>query len=55
MAQIKRHASAQWQGSGKDGSGSLTTQSGTLAGPDGVPLDARYAWFVVLRVSYDDG
>jgi len=30
MAQIKRHASAQWQGSGKDGSGSLTTQSGTL-------------------------
>ena len=30
MAQIKRHASAQWQGSGKDGTGSLTTQSGTL-------------------------
>ena len=30
MAQIKRHASAQWNGSGKDGSGSLTTQSGTL-------------------------
>ena len=30
MAQIKRHASAKWQGSGKDGLGSLTTQSGTL-------------------------
>ena len=30
MAQIKRHASAKWQGSGKDGSGNLTTQSGTL-------------------------
>jgi lipoyl-dependent peroxiredoxin len=30
MAQIKRHASAEWQGSGKDGTGSLTTQSGTL-------------------------
>ncbi len=30
MAQIKRHASAKWQGSGKDGSGSLTTQSATL-------------------------
>jgi len=30
MASIKRHASAQWQGSGKDGTGSLTTQSGTL-------------------------
>jgi lipoyl-dependent peroxiredoxin len=30
MATIKRHASAKWQGSGKDGSGSLTTQSGTL-------------------------
>lgn len=32
-----------------------TTQTGTLAGPDGVPLDSRYAWFVVLRVLYDDG
>ncbi|HEX2942800.1 MAG TPA: OsmC family protein [Rhodopila sp.] len=31
MAQIKRHASAQWSGSGKDGTGSLTTQSGTLS------------------------
>lgn len=30
MAQIKRHASAQWHGSGKEGTGSLTTQSGTL-------------------------
>ncbi|WP_239992069.1 OsmC family peroxiredoxin [Rhodopila globiformis] len=30
MAQIKRHASAQWHGSGKEGTASLTTQSGTL-------------------------
>src|SRR6476660_3949381 len=30
MASIKRHASAVWQGSGKDGKGSLTTQSATL-------------------------
>src|ERR1700745_3330785 len=30
MAQIKRRASAQWQGSGKEGTGSLTTQSATL-------------------------
>ena len=30
MASIKRHASAAWHGSGKDGNGSLTTQSGTL-------------------------
>ena len=30
MASIKRHASAVWLGSGKDGSGSLTTQSATL-------------------------
>ena len=30
MAQINRHASAKWQGSGKDGTGSLTTQSATL-------------------------
>src|ERR1700733_15273124 len=30
MASIKRHASAAWAGSGKDGSGSLTAQSGTL-------------------------
>nr|WP_294555307.1 OsmC family protein [uncultured Rhodopila sp.] len=30
MAQIKRHASAQWHGTGKEGTGSLTTQSGTL-------------------------
>ena len=30
MASIKRHASAQWAGSGKEGTGSLTTQSATL-------------------------
>jgi len=30
MATIKRHAAAAWHGSGKDGTGSLTTQSGTL-------------------------
>src|SRR5690348_18145094 len=30
MASIKRHASAEWQGSGKEGKGSLTTQSATL-------------------------
>jgi osmotically inducible protein OsmC len=30
MASIKRHASAVWHGTGKDGTGSLTTQSGTL-------------------------
>jgi osmotically inducible protein OsmC len=30
MASIKRHASASWNGSGKEGTGSLTTQSGTL-------------------------
>jgi len=30
MATIKRHASAAWHGSGKDGAGSLTTQSATL-------------------------
>ena len=30
MATIKRHASAAWHGSGKEGSGTLTTQSGTL-------------------------
>jgi osmotically inducible protein OsmC len=30
MAQIKRHASATWHGTGKEGTGSLTTQSGTL-------------------------
>ena len=27
---VKRRASAVWQGSGKDGKGSLTTQSATL-------------------------
>src|SRR4051812_45156507 len=32
MASIKRSASAQWQGTGKDGKGALTTQSGTLKG-----------------------
>jgi len=30
MPSIKRHASADWSGSGKEGTGSLTTQSGTL-------------------------
>jgi osmotically inducible protein OsmC len=30
MASIRREASAQWQGAGKDGKGTLTTQSGTL-------------------------
>ena len=30
MATIKRHASAAWHGSGKDGGGTLTTQSATL-------------------------
>jgi osmotically inducible protein OsmC len=31
MATIKRNATAGWSGSGKDGRGALTTQSGTLA------------------------
>ena len=31
MAAIKRNATAGWNGSGKDGRGALTTQSGTLA------------------------
>jgi osmotically inducible protein OsmC len=31
MASMKRHASAAWFGSGKDGSGSLSTQSKTLS------------------------
>jgi osmotically inducible protein OsmC len=30
MASIKRRASAVWHGTGKDGNGTLTTQSGTL-------------------------
>ena len=30
MAQIKRHASAKWLGTGMEGTGSLTTQSATL-------------------------
>lgn len=30
MASIKRHASAEWAGTGKEGTGSLTTQSATL-------------------------
>ena len=30
MATIKRHADAVWNGAGKDGHGTLTTQSGTL-------------------------
>jgi osmotically inducible protein OsmC len=32
MATIKRNASAVWNGSGKDGRGALTTQSGLLSG-----------------------
>jgi osmotically inducible protein OsmC len=31
MATIKRNASAQWSGTGKDGKGAITTQSGVLA------------------------
>jgi hypothetical protein len=27
-----------------------TTPDGKIAGPDGAPIDARYDWFVVLRV-----
>jgi hypothetical protein len=30
VAGIRRHAKAHWQGTGKDGTGTLTTQSGTL-------------------------
>jgi len=30
MATIRRNGSARWQGAGKDGKGTLTTQSGTL-------------------------
>lgn len=29
------------------------TKEGMLAGPDGVTLDKRYRWFVVLQVLYD--
>jgi osmotically inducible protein OsmC len=32
MATIKRNASAQWSGTGKEGKGALTTQSGVLSG-----------------------
>src|SRR5436305_10988944 len=32
MATIKRNASAQWSGTGKEGKGTLTTQSGVLSG-----------------------
>ncbi len=32
MASINRSANAAWQGTGKDGKGNLTTQSGTLSG-----------------------
>ncbi len=31
MASIRRTASAHWQGTGKEGKGALTTQSGTLS------------------------
>ncbi len=30
------------------------TAAGMLAGPDGVAVDTRYPWFVVLKVNYDD-
>ena len=30
-----------------------TTADGKLAGPDEVPVDTRYPWFVVVRVLYD--
>lgn len=30
-----------------------TTQDGKLAAPDGLILDGRYPWFVVLQVNYD--
>jgi len=30
-----------------------TTETGTIAGDDGTPLDKRYPWFVVVRVIYD--
>jgi hypothetical protein len=29
------------------------TASGLLAGPDGVTVDSRYPWFVVLKILYD--
>ncbi|WP_270934942.1 OsmC family protein [Falsiroseomonas oryzae] len=32
MASIRREGSAVWQGTGKEGTGTLTTQSGTLRG-----------------------
>jgi lipoyl-dependent peroxiredoxin len=32
MATIKRNATAQWSGTGKEGKGALTTQSGVLSG-----------------------
>ncbi|WP_237213765.1 OsmC family protein [Falsiroseomonas oryziterrae] len=32
MASIRREGSAVWKGAGKDGAGTLTTQSGTLRG-----------------------
>lgn len=41
MASIKRRASAVWLGSGKDGSGSLTTQSATLKDTP-YSFDARF-------------
>jgi hypothetical protein len=30
------------------------TPEGMIAGPDNTPIDPRYAWFVVIRVAYDD-
>ncbi len=32
-----------------------TTMDGKLATPGQPPLDGRYAWFVVVRVGYEDG
>src|ERR1041384_5789853 len=32
MAAIKRNASAHWSGTGKEGKGTITTQSGVLSG-----------------------
>ncbi len=29
------------------------TAGGTLAGPDGVPLDTRYPWLTVLKIDYE--
>jgi osmotically inducible protein OsmC len=50
MASIKRHASAAWTGSGKDGKGSLTTQSATLKDtPYG--FNARFGMATAFQLS----